>query len=986
MSRWKRWLTALCLLPGLMVSAQARKAPVKTFDPLEWVNPFIGTGGHGHTYPGASAPFGAVQLSPDTRLDPADWDGCGGYHHSDSRIYGFSHTHLSGTGVSDYCDVLFAPHAGELRMQNGGDGKPGYGSAFDHGSETARPGYYAVTLKDHDIRVELTATARVGLHRYTFPKGKEARLIVDLVHRDQVLQSGFKFVSDREIEGFRHSRSWAKNQRLFFVVRFSRPFVSHGIVVGNTVMEKVRDVRAEKLKAALSFGSKGGPLLVAVGLSAVSVEGARKNLDAEMPRLDFEQTRRRTERAWSQELSKIEIEGGTADQRTIFYTALYHTMLSPNVFQDVDGMYLGRDLEVHGAEPNTHYTVFSLWDTFRALHPLLSIIDRPRSSAFARTFLRQYEQGGRLPVWELAANETECMIGYHAVPVLADLILKGIGGFDHAKAFEAMKASAEKDHFGLESYKALGYVSGDREGESVSKTLEYAFDDWCIAQVARKLGRKEDEARYLKRAQAFKHLFDPGTGFFRGRMEGHWWSPFDPSEVNANYTEANAWQYAFFVPHDMDALLRFHAGKEGLARKLDGLFAANSRVTGTQQADITGLIGQYAHGNEPSHHIAYLYAFAGQPWKTQALVRRLLQEMYRNDPDGLIGNEDCGQMSAWYVLSALGFYSVTPASNHYVIGSPLFPKATLHLGRGRTFTLRAEGEGPYIQSATLNGQPYLQAWLDHDTIQQGGELNFVMGREPNKAWGAGPGREPRTAITESLILPVPFVAEGTPQLSGPTRVALDMAEPGAEIRYTLDGSEPGPHSLKYAEPFTLETSTVVKAVALKEGFAPSGTLTAPFTRIPKGRSLQLQGRYSRQYSGGGDSALIDGLRGGPHWRLGRWQGYQGQDLTAVVDLGSVQTIHRIAMGFIADSRSWILFPAQVEFEISKDGVIWLLVGTAAGPPTPESGVKAQDCMPIFPPSQARYVRVRVTNPGPLPKGHPGEGNPSFFFTDEIVIE
>ncbi|MDP2876164.1 MAG: GH92 family glycosyl hydrolase, partial [Holophaga sp.] len=651
------------------------------------VNPFIGTGGHGHTFPGASAPFGGVQLSPDTRLDPGDWDGCGGYHYSDSRIHGFSHTHLSGTGVSDYCDVLFAPHTGDWRFTNGKNGKPGYGSAFDHASEKAWPGYYAVTLKDYGIRAELTATPRAGLHRYTFPKGKAARLVIDLEHRDEVLESSLRFVGDREIEGYRRSQSWAKDQQVYFVARFSKPFVEHGLVVQGTLLSRASDARDKRLKAAVSFGNQGGAVLVRVGISAVSVEGARKNLEAEIPDWNFDAVLQQTERAWEKELSKITVEGGTKDQQTIFYTALYHAMLSPNVFQDVDGMYRGRDQAIHGAEPGTHYTVFSLWDTFRALHPLLTIIDRKRSSQFARTFLRQFEEGGQLPVWELAGNETDCMIGYHAVPVLADIILKGIGGFDVLKVFEAMRASAEQDRLGLKPYKALGYVPANEEGESVSKTLEYAYDDWCIAMVAQKLGRTADYERYLKRAQGFKHLFDPSTGFFRGRMEGHWWTPFDPREVNANFTEANAWQYAFFAPQDLDALIGFHGGKAGFAKKLDELFSAQSQISGTAQADITGLIGQYAHGNEPSHHMAYLYSFAGQPWKTQAMVRRILEEFYRNDPDGLIGNEDCGQMSAWYVLSALGFYSVTPGSNTYVIGTPLFPKATLRLENGKTFTI-----------------------------------------------------------------------------------------------------------------------------------------------------------------------------------------------------------------------------------------------------------------------------------------------------------
>lgn len=975
---------------ALGLPAAAPKAgPARPKGRVGQVNPFIGTGGHGHTFPGATAPYGGVQLSPDTRRDPGDWDGCSGYHHDDGRIFGFSHTHLSGTGASDYCDILFAPQAGELRLEPGSATTPGYGSAFDHASEVAWPGYYAVTLKEPGIRAELTATPRVGLHRYTFPAGKTARLLLDLIHRDKVLGASLRLRGDREVEGTRRSGSWAKDQRLHFVARFSRPFRNPGLVLDGQAVKGGR-IEGRRVQGHLDFGEDGGPLLVKVGLSAVSVEGARKNLEAEAPGWDFDAARRATERAWAKELGRIEVQGGTPDQQTTFYTALYHCMIAPNLYQDADGRYLGRDLKVHRAQPGTHYTVFSLWDTFRALHPLLTLVDPARTRDFIRTFIRQYEDGGRLPVWELSAQETDCMIGYHAVPVIAEAILKGIGGFDREKAFQAMKHSAEEDRLGLKAYKALGFVPADQEHESVSKTLEYAYDDWCIAQVAGRLGHAADRDRYLRRAQAYRHLYDPSTGFFRARMEGHWWQPFEPSEVNANYTEANAWQYAFCVPQDVSGLMALMGGPEAFATRLDALFAADSKLKGNQLVDLTGAIGQYIHGNEPSHHMAYLYSFAGQPWKTQAMVRRLMDEMYRNAPDGLAGNEDCGQMSAWFVLSALGFYSVTPGADAYVLGTPLFPRATLHLGKGRTFTIEAPGTGagtPYIQGATLGGRPLTRSFLTHGDLQAAGRLVLRMGPAPSAAWGVGPGNAPVAAIREALILPVPFVAAGEARFDEATEVRLGSAEPGVELRYTLDGTAPGPQSPRVAEAFRLDRSARLRAVAFKAGFPPSGELQATFTRLPPGRRVTLSARYSPQYSAGGDQALVDGLRGAASWRLGRWQGYQGQDLEAVVDLGSPRPLHRAAMGFIQDQRSWILMPKEVAFAVSLDGKAWEGVGRVAGTtPEAEEAVVARDYAVAFPPRAARYLRVRVTTYGPLPAGHPGAGNPAFFFADEIVAE
>jgi predicted alpha-1,2-mannosidase len=956
-------LVALCAAPA------AAQPPRVT----SLVDPFIGTGGHGHTYPGPSLPFGMIQPGPDTRL--TGWDGCSGYHYSDSRIYGFSHTHLSGTGIPDYTDVLLMPGIGDVRFNNGADGRPGYSSAFSHDEEVARPGYYAVTLRDPGIRAELTTTVRVGVHRYTLPAAARSHVVLDLEHRDRLLQSSIEAVGDREIVGLRRSTSWARDQLLYFVIRFSRPFE-----------RVVEDPAAPAAKRAFIF-SPASELIVKVSISAVSVDGARRNMDAEVPGWNFDDVRRGADDAWSRELSKIQVEGGSRPQQVQFYTALYHSMLAPNVYMDVDGQYRGRDLNVHRADGFTYYSVFSLWDTFRALHPLLTLIDQRRTRDFIRTFLVQFDQGGRLPVWELAANETDTMIGYHAVAVIADAIVKGVGGFDIEHAYRAMRHSAGEDRFGLRAYRQHGFIDASEEAEGVSRTLEYAYDDWTIAQVARLLKRGEDEQHYLRRAQSYKHLFDPSTGFMRARVEGLWHEPFDPAEVNNHYTEANAWQYSFFVPHDIAGLMQLHGGPQQFARKLDALFAAPSKTTGRDQADITGLIGQYAHGNEPSHHMAYLYAFAGEPWKTQGMVRRIIDTQYRSGPDGLSGNEDCGQMSAWLVFSALGFYPVTPGSEDYVLTSPLFDRARIHLENGRTFTVTTRGlaRGPYVQAMGLNTRSYERSYLSHRDIIGGGELVVALGPEPNREWGSAPSTRPRSAITKTRVAAAPFVAKGARLFRGRQDVALGSADPGASIFYTLDGSDPGSRSLRYAAPIQIERSSTLKAVSIAGG-ATSPVMAVGFRQLTDYPRITLSARYAPQYAAAGDDALIDGLRGNDSFRTGRWQGYRGTNLDVTLDLGEMREVQTVTMGFLQDVGSWILMPRRVVIEVSEDGRAYRPAGTA------ENVISPQERRPVTTDFvvraagiRARYVRARVETHGRLPDWHPGAGEQAWFFSDEIIV-
>ncbi len=952
----------------------------------DFVNPFLGTGGHGHTFPGASLPFGMVQLSPDTRLD--GWDACSGYYGTDSIIYGFSHTHLSGTGCSDYGDILFMPVTGNVSLSN-----YGYCSAFHPTAkdEKASAGYYKVYLNKYQITVELTATKRAGFHRYTFPAASIAGIVIDLKHRDKVLESSLKIVSDTEVEGMRISMAWAQRQIVYFVARFSKPFTSCRIKDINGNVPVGKEIKGDSIISCFTFPtSQNEKILVKVGLSAISCEGARKNLDAEIPGWDFNKTVNDASLTWNNELGKIVVEGGTQEQKITFYTALYHAFLAPNLYMDVDGKYRGRDLQVHQAKGFGYYTVFSLWDTYRAEHPLFTLTEPNLDNDFIRTFLRQYEDGGMLPVWELSGNETDCMIGYHSVPVIVDAYMKGIRDFDAGEALNAMKHSAEQERLGLKYYRSLGFIPGDKESESVSKTLEYCYDDWCIAQMAKSIGNEDEYRTYIQRAQYYKNIFDPSTGFMRAKMNNIWFSPFDPEEVNFNYTEANAWQYSFYVPQDMDGLMLLYGAKEKFAEKLDAMFAAEPKTTGRDQSDISGMIGQYAQGNEPSHHMAYQYDYAGEPWKTQAMVHRICQELYTSKRDGLCGNDDCGQMSAWYVLSAMGFYQLTPGSPVYAIGSPMFPKTSIHLENGKTFSIKAEGlneKNFYIQSANLNGVPYTKCYITHFDILAGGELRFIMGPSPQKNWGSQPGDIPSSSIRDNLISPVPSILNAKKNFADTTTVYLTVPIREETIYYTIDGSDPTTNSAIYHKPILLDKTTTIKAFASLPGLRESFSITSSFQKIPKNRKIELRTKYSPQYTAGGDMALIDFERGSDDFRTGSWQGYEGVDIDAIVDLGEAQPVHSLAAGFLQDIRSWIFFPLEVTFFLSDDGKTFTSAGTIKNDvPVNREGALTKDFTLKLNGLAARYVRMVARNRGTCPPWHPGAGNKAWIFADEIIIE
>lgn len=751
------WLQGCIYL--LLLAACSTPAPQKEY--ADYVNPFIGTGGHGHTFPGAIVPNGMIQPSPDTRI--YGWDACSGYYYADSLINGFSHTHLNGTGCGDYGDILLMPTVG---IQNTISVNPQqqnlpFASRFSHQNETATPGYYSVWLDTYGVKAELTSSKRVALHRYTFPESEQSGIILDLDYSLQGQQNRelqLEVINDSTLCGYKNTNGWAWKHDVYFYAVFSKPFTCR-ILADSIPQESNRQALPVK-KALVQFATQAGEeVLVKLALSAVDLEGARKNL-AEIPGWDFEEVRKNARQDWNSYLGKIDIDTPDEEQKTVFYTAMYHTGIQPSLFTDIDGRYRSIDRSIRQTDEDSPiYTIFSLWDTFRAYHPLMTIIEPEKDMQFIRTLLRQYQEGGILPMWELAGNYTGTMIGYNAVPVIVDAYTKGLRDFDVNLAYKACLRSAEYDTLApiattrylrdnalmpiSKYYKnALGYVPCDKEHEAVAKALEYAYDDWCISVLAGDLNDTMNEQRYRKFAKGYEAYFDPSVRFMRGKdSKGAWRTPFNPRYSNHredDYCEGTAWQWTWFVPHDIEGLVGLMGGRKPFIDKLDSLFTADSSLEGELvSADISGLIGQYAHGNEPSHHIIHLYNYVQQPWKTQELIDNVLHNQYFNHPNGLSGNEDCGQMSAWYILNSMGFYQVCPGKPVYSIGRPLFNEVTINLPGDKKFRLVVQNNSPtnkYIQSAKLNGKSLDTPFFSHKDLAEGGMLELVMTDKPSQ-WG-----------------------------------------------------------------------------------------------------------------------------------------------------------------------------------------------------------------------------------------------------------
>ncbi len=781
----------------------------ETLDPASYVDPFIGTDFHGHAYPGASAPFGMVQLSPDTRTD--GWDACSGYHYSDSSLLGFSHTHLSGTGCADLGDILFYPSVKGLYKSDGSYVRPAH--AFRHEDEKASCGYYAVNLNESGISVELTATPRTGVHRYAFHGNGEKYILIDLQHTlstdEKVDRAELRQLSVDEISGMRRTQGWVADHQVHFYARFSVPFESCEIVSDR--------------QALLTFDGEVREVTVAVGLSGVSEENARENCWTEVPELDFDKVRYAVETVWKEEMEDIVVEGGSDKERTCFYTACYHSKLTPNVMNDVNGEYRRSDDTIgHLPEGKNYYSTLSLWDTFRTWHPLQTLLDHEFVSDMVCSMLDMYKVSGELPIWPLASGETRTMIGYHAVSVIADAYLRGIGGFDPQEALAAMVRSSDINAKSSDLYTRYGFIPADMKKESASCTLEYAYDDWAIARMAEKMGRQEIADVYYERAMNYTNLFDGKTRFFRGRCLDGTWTEFSPFAVSRDFTEATPWHYRFFVPHDIHGLIQLFGGREEFNEALDNLFHLESDEMDISLVDVTGLMGQYAHGNEPSHNMAYLYSYSGQAWKTQKTVRELLADMYSDAPDGIVGNEDCGQMSAWYIMSAAGIYPVCPGSGELVMTSPLFNETRIRLANGKELRITADDvKNTYIGNVTFNGKKVEGTFITYEQLMEGGELHFTLVPEPVKA-SAGNSTEPYS-LSRGSISSLPYTTSEFRLFDGKVDFDLASATEGAAVRYTLDGTEPDERSTLYERPFVLTSSATVKAKAFKEGCNPSRT-------------------------------------------------------------------------------------------------------------------------------------------------------------------
>ncbi len=728
----------------------------QTKDVAKYVDQYIGTGGNGHVFLGANVPFGAVQVGPTNYVK--GWDWCSGYHYSDNILTGFSQLHLNGTGIGDLGDILVMPYIGKIRTSPGTEKAPfsGWATKYSHRDETVRPGYFSINLEQYDVKAEMTATERVAFHQYTFPQSEESRIGINLamgIGWDTPVKTMFRKVDATTYTGYRFSSGWSKDQRLYFAIKISRSSDEMSLFDGKKSVDG-NSVEGDSSIAVLSFKTKANEVIcLKIGISPVSEANALANIAAETPDWNFKQVADQAYRKWNNELGRLDVQSKDEHQLRTFYTALYHTFTSPILFNDHNGQYRGTDKKVYTNPGFQNYTVFSLWDTYRACQPLYTLVQPQRVSDMIQSMLAIYQQQGKLPIWPLMGSETDCMVGFPAIPVIADAYFKGFKGIDPNLALQAMKASSMRDDYGVNYLKVKGYIPADKEKESVSKALEYALADWATAQMAHKLGKQSDFQYYLKRSKAYTAYFDGKTKFMRAKLDnGDFRTPFSPfKSVHewGDYTEGNAWQYTWLVPHDVEGLINLFGSEKSFVDKLDSLFVVQGDMGTEASPDISGLIGQYAHGNEPSHHITYLYSYAGQQWKTAEKVNYILNNLYRDEPAGLSGNEDCGQMSAWYVLSSIGFYQVNPASGCFVFGSPLFDKVTLRLPSIKQFVLTTKKTGQkniYIQSVKLNGKSYNNSFITYKQIMAGGNMEFVMGDKPNRNFGAKPEQRPQSKV------------------------------------------------------------------------------------------------------------------------------------------------------------------------------------------------------------------------------------------------
>lgn len=985
-----------------------------------YVNPFVGTDLHGHTFPGAIVPFGMIQPSPDTRLE--GWDGCSAYHYSDDTIYGFSHTHLSGTGCEDFGDILVMPFSDSISIDN-----KSYCSRFSHKNERAEPGYYSVILDKSRILAELTVTERTAVHRYSFPKNGTKGIIVDLTHRDKTLDCDVQFDAEKGLmTGYRHSSAWSPSQYCYFALVPNVP--AESIEIYPAPEGKVVD-GSKNCYAILYFPDDTKEVELHVAISAVDKEGAIANLKSDQ-KIPFQEARRQAHDLWEKELSKISVEGGSREDKRVFYTSLYHCFTSPYLYSDADGRYRGQNDSIYTVDEGRRvYTVFSLWDTYRTLHPLLNIIDRERTKDFIYTFAKCYETGGELPMWELASHETHCMIGYHAVPVIYDAYVAGILDDFSPEMKELLLEGMVKTANRTEAHKAygaMGYLDSELDNESVSKTLEYSFDDWCIAQYATALEKEAPIVKvapsegtdpsleadtsavtlvahsaivkeYIRRCQSWKNIMDP-NGFMHARRNGGFVTPFSPTEVNNHFTEANSMQYSTYVPHDLKGFFHMLGGNEKAEQFLDTLFHTTRQLEGREQSDIDGLIGQYAHGNEPSHHASYLYVYLARQWKTAELVRQICTQLYTSKPDGEIGNDDCGQMAAWFVMSAMGFYPVCPGSDHYAIGSPLFSKVTIHLENGKQLVINAQNanhKNAYVQSLSINGNATNCAFLEGKTIREGGVLDFVMGSTPNKEFGSEKVDQYITSLQDRDIqISAPYFTRWEQRFNDSISLEIKINTPEkCNIYYTLDGSRPDTSSLRYNGPIQVNSDMTLQAVAYSPKYGYSAVVKQHLTRYIADKKLTYVNKPDPQYHDSGEEGLIDRLYGTTNYRIGGWQGWQS-DMEVVIDLLEEKTIHSVGANCLSDCRSWVFYPSGMEVQYSLDGKQYQSFGKSkdfaqkamSDPNWNYKEDSRQQSFSVGGNASCRYLKVKVLNYGTLPGWHISAGQQAWLFIDEIEIQ
>lgn len=944
------------------------------FNPNNHVNPFVGTGGHGHTFPGAVMPFGMVSPSPETR--PEGWDGCGGYHYSDSIIYGFANTHLSGVGVPDYGDLLVVPQVGKLKLTPGyQNAKKGYGYLFSHANEKATPGLYSVKLND-GIQVRLTATERVGIHEYTFDKKKGKKyIVINLDYRDQLISCSAKQEGTTKISGSRISKAWAQEQHFYFALEANVPFTKAKFIMN--------DKKKQHL-VILEFPASTASVLLKIGISGTDEAGAKNNLAQEAGSWDFNDYMRKAANAWSEELSKIIVRGEKSYMDN-FYTSLYHAFIHPSVWSDVDGRYRTFNQTIETSKTPI-YSVFSIWDTYRAANPLYTLVQPERTVDFIESYRLQAKQTGLLPVWTLSNNETGCMIGYHSASVVADAIIKGLPIDNPKELLGMMVKTAKHDHLGKLDYGTHGFISAEAEAESVSKTLEYAYDDYTIAQLAKLLGDEAVYAEFTERSYNYQNVFNSETGFFQARNGGVWLDHFVPNEVNHHFTEANAWQYSIASQHHIPNLAQLHGSTQQFERHLDRLFSEQG-LSGREQSDITGLIGQYAHGNEPSHHIAYAYNYCQKPWRTQQLVREILTTQYNNAPDGLSGNEDCGQMSAWYVMSAMGLYQMAPGNPSYTFGTPLFDYVSIRTGE-KVFVIQANNakENQYISSVQLNGKPLEQLYVSHKDMVNGGMLKFTCSDEPNEALAA-------YAIDQSLAaerpLAVPYFTVPQVVFNSSIEVGVDKLNTQPGIIYVAKDNGPF-EPLKTGEKITLNESAVLKAkVVLTDGNTTKESKvveTAYKKYLPIG-TLTLDKAYANQYAGDGPQTLVNGRKGTLEYRSTAWQGFNGTDVSGIIALHQETQVSKVSASVLQDTKSWIFAPSKLVVEVSLDGVKYTKFGEVKSPiAATKEGAHLVNYTVEGLPSNVKFIRFRLVNFGPCPSWHLGAGNPTWIFADEITVE